>query len=77
MTNQRPIFVPKGQKADIFANSKELQMLNSLGYFGNDYFFLRIHKTIGIFYENYKVSLVSTNGLLFELPKFNSLLQNR
>lgn len=55
LNNKRPVFIPKGQKTDLFANSKEQQLLNSYGYFGNDYFYLKIYKTLRIIYENYKV----------------------
>lgn len=54
-TNQPPIFIPKGQKADIFINAKEAHQLNSFGYFGNDYFYLKIYKIVKASYENYKV----------------------
>lgn len=55
LNNKRPVFIPKGQKADIFINSKELQLINSYGYFGNDYFYLKIYKILRIIYENHKV----------------------
>lgn len=55
LINKRPVFIPKGQKADIFVYSRELQLLNSYGYFGNDYFYLKIYKILRIIYENYKV----------------------
>lgn len=55
LNNKRPVFIPKGHKTDLFVNSKELQMLNSHGYFGNDYFYLKIYKILRIIYENYKV----------------------
>lgn len=57
LTNKRPLFIPKGQKQDIFANSKDIQMLNSFGYFGNDYFYLKIHKTLRSIHENYKITI--------------------
>lgn len=55
LNNKRPVFIPKGQKADLFANSREQHLLNSHGYFGNDYFYLKIYKILRIIYENYKV----------------------
>lgn len=55
LNNKRPVFIPKGQKTDIFVNSREQQLLNSYGYFGNDYFYLKIYKILRIIYENYKV----------------------
>lgn len=56
LNNKRPVFIPKGQKPDLFVNSRELQLMNSYGYFGNDYFYLKIYKIVRIIYENYKVS---------------------
>ncbi|XP_031632927.1 huntingtin [Contarinia nasturtii] len=57
LINKRPVFIPKGQKADLFVNSKEVQLLNSYGYFGNDYFYLKIYKILRIIYENYKITI--------------------
>lgn len=56
LSGQKPLFIPKGQKNDIFMNAKELQALNSRGYFGNDYFYLKIYKMIKLMYDNFKVS---------------------
>lgn len=55
LINKRPVFIPKGQKPDLFVNSRELQLINSYGYFGNDYFYLKIYKILRIIHENYKV----------------------
>lgn len=55
-TSQRPLFIPKGQKSDLFIGSKELNVLNSFGYFGNDYFYLRLYKSLKVSYDTYKVS---------------------
>lgn len=55
-TNQKPLFVPKGQKSDLFIGSKELQLLNSMGYFGNDYFYLNLYRTLRVSFDAYKVS---------------------
>lgn len=55
LNNKRPVFIPKGQKIDLFVNSRELQLINSYGYFGNDYFYLKIYKIVRIIYENFKV----------------------
>lgn len=57
-TNQKPLFVPKGQKSDLFVGSKELQLLNSWSYFGNDYFYLNLYKALRISYDAYKVSTI-------------------
>lgn len=55
LTEKRPVFVSKSRKSDIFANSKEIQLINSHSYFGNDYFYLKIYKMLRIIYENFKV----------------------
>lgn len=55
-SGQKPLFIPKGQKNDIFMNAKELQALNSRGYFGNDYFYLKIYKMTKLMHDNFKVS---------------------
>lgn len=57
LMNKRPIFIPKGQKPDIFVNSKETQMINSYGYFGNDYFYLKIYRTLKSIHDNYKITI--------------------
>lgn len=53
----RPVFISKGQKSDIFINSKELMLLNSRGYFGNDYFYLKIYKIIKVLNDSYKINV--------------------
>lgn len=55
LSGQKPLFIPKGQKNDIFMNAKEWQAMNSRGYFGNDYFYLKIYKMIKLMHENFKV----------------------
>lgn len=65
-SGQKPLFIPKGQKNDIFMNAKELQALNSRGYFGNNYFYLKIYKMIKLMHENFKVSRTKiTHQILF------------
>lgn len=54
---QRPAFIPRSQKNDLFMNAKEIQLLNSRGYFGNDYFYLKIYKTIRVLHESYRVNV--------------------
>lgn len=56
LTNSKPIFYPKDQKNDFFIGPKEFQMYNHLGYFGNDYFYLKLYNLIKVSYDNYKVS---------------------
>lgn len=55
-TNQKPLFIPKGQKSELFIGSKEINLLNSFGYFGNDYFYLNVYKSLKVSFDTYKVS---------------------
>lgn len=55
-TNTKPVYFPRGQKNDIFIGSKEFQIYNHFGYFGNDYFYLKIYDVVKVSYNNYKVS---------------------
>lgn len=57
LQGRRPVFIPKGHKNDIFTNSKEVLLLNSRGYFGNDYFYLKIYKTVKVLSESYKINV--------------------
>lgn len=57
LINGKPVFYPKGQKNDFFIGPKEFQLYNHLGYFGNDYFYLKLYNLIKISYDNYKVSI--------------------
>lgn len=61
--DKRPAFIPERHKTDIFANSKEIQLIQSRGYFGNDYFYLKLFKTIRIIYESFKVTIFSNDIL--------------
>lgn len=53
--NIRPLYIPKGQKNDIFISTKEFQLFESFGYFGNDYFYRRIYKLLRQSFDSYKV----------------------
>lgn len=57
LSDKRPVFIAKTRKSDIFVNSKEVQLINSQSYFGNDYFYLKLYKMLRIIYENFKVRL--------------------
>lgn len=70
---QKPLFIPKGQKIDIFMNTKEVHALNSRGYFGNDYFYLKIYKMIKLMHDNFKVSQrTSLERLCLRILSFHS-----
>lgn len=76
LINKRPVFIPKGQKSDLFVNSRELQLLNSYGYFGNDYFYLKLYKTLRIIHENHKVNSMLSLKVHFCFQRIPSLLDH-
>jgi hypothetical protein len=66
-SHTKPILLPKGQKRDIFIGAKELNLINNIGYFGNEHFYLRFYRILKSSYESYKV----INFFLYTLsPKF-------
>jgi hypothetical protein len=54
-SHTKPILLPKGQKRDIFIGAKELNLINNIGYFGNEHFYLRFYRILKSSYESYKV----------------------
>lgn len=61
-TDIRPIYIPKGQKNDIFISTKEFQLFESFGYFGNDFFYRRIYKFLRQSYDSYKITISKDSG---------------
>lgn len=55
----RPVFVPIGQKNDMFftlkASAKEVIAFNASGYFGNDYLFMKLYDSVRTSIGSYKV----------------------
>lgn len=74
-SGQKPLFIPMGQKSDIFMNAKELLALNCRGYFGNNYFYLKIYKMIKLMHDNFKVSHSSSSISIDRTHSLNSHLR--
>lgn len=52
VTNTKPLIVPKQKTKDIFTSSKEQAMINSLGFFSNDYSYLKLYVALAKSFEN-------------------------
>lgn len=55
-TNQKPLIMAKSQKVDLFSNAKELAAIQCIGYFGNEYVYIKLYQTLKSAYDNYKVN---------------------
>lgn len=53
----KPISIPKSQKNDLFVNAKEQQQINSVGYFGDNPFYMRLYQLLRYSLETYKISI--------------------
>ncbi|KAJ6637731.1 Huntingtin [Pseudolycoriella hygida] len=60
--NIRPVYIPKGQKNDIFISTKEFQLFENFGYFGNDYFYRKLYKLMRQSYDSYKITIARDVG---------------
>ncbi|KAG4067967.1 hypothetical protein HA402_010653 [Bradysia odoriphaga] len=60
--NTQPLYIPKGQKNDIFISTKEFQLFESFGYFGNDYFYRKIYKLLKQSFDSYKITITKDSG---------------
>lgn len=65
VNNIRPVYIPKGQKNDLFIGTKEIQQMNSFGYFGNDFFYLKLYNLMKLSYDGYKVSEILFKFICF------------
>ncbi|XP_037950007.1 uncharacterized protein LOC119681023 [Teleopsis dalmanni] len=69
-TNQKPLLFAKVQKNDIFINAKELAIVQSVGYFGNDYVYIKLYNTLRCANDSYKITINQESGsLLISLLK--------
>jgi hypothetical protein len=71
-SHTKPILLPKGQKRDIFIGAKELNLINNIGYFGNEHFYLRFYRILKSSYESYKVINFFQNQLINIKKKTNN-----
>ncbi|KAG5669568.1 hypothetical protein PVAND_017455 [Polypedilum vanderplanki] len=56
VNNTKLLIVPKG-KTDIFTSAKELALINSLGFFTNDHFYLKFYLVIKSSYDSYRMTI--------------------
>ncbi|KNC31562.1 hypothetical protein FF38_12739 [Lucilia cuprina] len=61
-TNQKPLIMAKSQKVDLFSNAKELAITQSIGYFGNEYVYIKLYQTLKSAYDNYKITINEEAG---------------
>lgn len=54
ITATRPLFVPRGQKPDLFSSARDLLAIQATGYFGNDYFYLNLYNVVLAAYGGYR-----------------------
>lgn len=72
-TNQKPLIMAKSQKVEIFGNAKELATTTQcLGYFGNDYIYLRLYQMLKSAYDNYKVRINTCNRAVTRATNIDS-----
>lgn len=57
VNNTKPLLVSKQKSKDIFTSSKELAVINSLGFFGNDHFYLKLYLVLKSSYESYRMTI--------------------
>ena len=57
ITGIKPLMIPKSKSKDIFTSSKELAMINSLGFFSNDHFYLKLYLVLKSSYESYRMTI--------------------
>lgn len=59
LTNTKPLLIPKGTKtkSDIFMSSKELAHINSIGFFSNDNFYLKLYLVLKNSIESYRITI--------------------
>ena len=56
VSNTKPLIIPKkGQKNDIFISSKEMSLINYLGFFSNDNFYMKLFLMLKNSHANYQV----------------------
>lgn len=56
ISNSKPLILSKG-KSDIFTSSKELAQINSLGFFSNDQFYLKLYLVLKNSYDSYRMTI--------------------
>lgn len=59
VSNTKPLIVAKSQKNknDLFASNKELAIINSIGFFSGDPFYLKLYLILKSSYESYRITM--------------------
>lgn len=59
VSNTKPLIVAKSQKNknDLFASNKELAVINSIGFFSGDPFYLKLYLILKSSYESYRITM--------------------
>ncbi|XP_055853501.1 uncharacterized protein LOC129917148 isoform X2 [Episyrphus balteatus] len=61
-TNQKPLLFAKVQRNDLFSNAKELAIVNSVGYFGSDYVYIKLYNILKAANDSYKMTINQMSG---------------
>ncbi|XP_054081814.1 uncharacterized protein LOC105217216 isoform X1 [Zeugodacus cucurbitae] len=64
ITQQKPQLFVKVQKSDLFANAKELALVQSVGYFGSDYIYIKLYNILRSANDSYKITINQESGRL-------------
>lgn len=56
-TATKVITLPKGQKSDIFLSGKDTMKLNNLGYFGNDFVYVKLYRMLKMAFDSRKITI--------------------
>ncbi|CAD6992540.1 unnamed protein product [Ceratitis capitata] len=64
ITQQKPQLFVKVQKSDIFVNAKELALVQSIGYFGSDYIYIKLYNILRSANDSYKITINQESGRL-------------
>ncbi|XP_036323038.1 uncharacterized protein LOC118736962 isoform X2 [Rhagoletis pomonella] len=64
ITQQKPLLFVKVQKGDLFANAKELTLVQSVGYFGSDYVYIKLYNILRSANDSYKITINQESGRL-------------
>jgi hypothetical protein len=57
INNIKPLIVPKNKSPDLFTTSKELAIINSLGFFGGDHIYLKLYLVLKSSFESFRMTI--------------------
>uniref|UniRef100_A0A6B2E671 Huntingtin n=1 Tax=Phlebotomus kandelakii TaxID=1109342 RepID=A0A6B2E671_9DIPT len=90
-TGTKVITLPKGQKSDIFLSGKDTMKLNNLGYFGNDFVYIKLYRMLKMAFDSRRITIdkevsakmmtllgscLETLTLIFEIKPMVSISQS-